>query len=199
MDGVNWDMVQVDVTAIGSMFLAWASLAIWRIHKTNQRIQQHDIGNLTEKEMYLLWDRHGEVWSVIGGEYVRGMLFPERNNYDIEVRFYPFVETEKEIKIWDGRVYVPDVNHPVYPYAHPVKQYIGAMRMLLLYGLMEKQYVVRPPMSKESLYYPQSGFVYRRTEYGELEYERQLSWTRRWSRLKRLLRAVLGPVWRWTE
>ena len=171
------DFAPTIVTAIGSGFLAWASVSVRQIHKTNQRVQQHDIGDLTEKEMKLLASQVGNSWLMENGLFVRG-----------DAREFTEGAYDRGRKIGSNvRSSIHAVNGSE---GLPIGEYGDAMRMLLVYGLMSMW------VSKDGR--PLS-WVVRRTQYGEIEYLRQLDWDRRRSMPKRCVRALVGPMWRWTE
>lgn len=166
MYGVNWDMVQT-VVAVGSFFLAMAaSVYTWRMHKidkTNQDVQQHKIGDLTEKEMRLLGPEHRrDVWAVLGDKYVRCLLGRES-------AVIPFDE--------DGCGLEGDMFEARKPFGEslPIAGYDDAMERLVLYGLVEvserEQWFEYPYGSKV--------FAYAITTYGEIVHRRQQRCDRR--------------------
>ena len=63
---IFFNSAQLIAYGVGSGALAWASVAVWRIHKTNQDVQLHRIGKLTEKELEVLY------WATRGGAFSHG-------------------------------------------------------------------------------------------------------------------------------
>ena len=60
---IFFNSAQLIAYGVGSGALAWASWKVWGIHKTNQDVQLHRIGKLTEKELEVLyWACHGGVY-----------------------------------------------------------------------------------------------------------------------------------------
>ena len=172
MDGLNWDMIQAVVTAVGSGFLVWASVSVRRIHKTNQNVQHHKIGKLTSREMDLLRIdvgetlKDGNVWQMKKSCFVRGsMLTYNAPDYDRGRK----ISSSRDTQIRDAF----NVGEPL-----PISVYGDAMSRMLLYGLLAMA------VSADGR---QLRWVVVRTEYGAIEFIRQQGWDRRpwWKRLIR--------------
>lgn len=171
---MDWNLVAYVVM---TGFVAWASFSIRRIHKMNQDVQLHNIGDLTEKEVELLGNEKGNSWLMRNGQFVRGSAG------EINVGDYHGARKIGSKKQYSIHPIGGEAGEPV-----SIDEYGDAMKRLLVYGLMAMMIGWDGRQSK---------WVIMRTEYGEIEYLRQIG--RRRSMLKRCVRALVGPMWRWTE
>ena len=71
--GVNDMLVNLSPAIVTAVLLGPAALGVWKIHKTNQNVQHHKIGTLTEKEKTLLGSEVGTIWGTVHDQYVRGL------------------------------------------------------------------------------------------------------------------------------